>query len=267
MKNAIGHLSTEGESIVEIGEDEKYVLQFLRALCETVGPQSELFFELIENLKIEFFIMRTFVAALFVIPSLVNLFKKLEIQFNDSMMDQLSLRMTDRFILKEAEKIVGVSESVTDQFIHSNAPLSMRMFLDYAVAVKDSKKDVSPEKLVFATYLGFTIMKEIDTFTALLTSLSIGGDYIALCDLYYEKVETPEIDYLHEAADIMQGREICGVSLLPNGNYVIRKIPYERSFSLSPSFSFLIDSAIAMQQEGTPGEREDSESVDDGSGA
>jgi hypothetical protein len=267
MKNAIECLSAEGESIIEIGEYEEYVLLFLKALCETVGPPSELFFELIETLKIEFLVMRPFVAALFVIPSLVKLFKKLEIQFSDLMVDQLSLRARDRFIVKEAEKIVGVSESAADEFINSNAPLAMQMFFDYAVALKEGKKDVSPEKLIFATYLGFTIMKEVDTFTALLTSLVIGGDYIALCDLYYEKVETPEIDYLHEAANIMQGREIVGISLLPDGNYVARKVKYDCSFALSPSFAFFIDSAIAVQQEGTPGEKDDSESVDDGSTA
>jgi hypothetical protein len=235
--------------------------------CEVTGHGTQapdLFFELIEHLKIEFLVTGAFAAALFIIPALVNLFGQLDVQFLKQMTDVLSLRVRERFLIKEAEKIIGIDECSSDRFAHSDAPLSMRIFFDYAVALRLSKTELSPQKLVFATYIGFALMKELDTFTALLNSLAIGGDFIALCDLYFEKVESPAIDYLREAAAILQGRAAFGVSLRLDGSYAVRRVPSECGFPLSPSFAFFIDSPLVVQE---GADREESESVDEGSGA
>jgi hypothetical protein len=82
------------------------------------------------------------------------------------------------------------------------------------------------------------LIQEINTFCALLTVLHLTADFIALCDLYYEKVQCPTINYLNEAAMIMQGRDLYGVSRRPNGEFVVRRVKYDCSFPLSPSFAF-----------------------------
>jgi hypothetical protein len=267
-KLAIERLRGENEAVLEIGREESDVLCFLKAFCEEIGQHTiqafDLFFELIENPKIEILVPRAFASALFVVPALVSLFRDLDSQFERSMTDSLALRLRDRFILKESEKMIGMDDSPSDRFVHSDAPLSMRMFLDYAAAVRLHKTEVSPEKLVFATFVGLELMKELDTFTALLNAIAIGGDFIALCDVYFEKVQWPEIDYLREAATIVQGREIWGLSMQPDGSYVVRKVQSHWAYNLSPSFAFFMDSALPIQD--LTG-RDESESVDEGSGA
>jgi hypothetical protein len=256
------------ESVLRIGQNERHVLHFLKAFMEEIGDhftlQSPLlFFELIERLEFEVIMMRPFAAALFVIPPLVGLFKKLHVEFQRGMTDRLSFIIRDRFLIKEAEKIVGVDESPSDSFAHGAAPLSMRMFFDYALAVTLGRRELAPQKLTFATHVGFMLMREIDTFTALLNSLHVGGDFIALCDLYFEKVQFSEITYLREAAAIMQGRQLCGISRREDGDIVVRTVPCEYSSAMSPSFAFWMDSGLAAA-EGV--EREESESMDEGSG-
>jgi hypothetical protein len=235
-------LTREGEAIVRRGREEEHVINFLTAMADRIvnslSDPDRIFFDLINRLEIEFLVMRPFTQGLFMIPILAELFKKLDVQFETLLIDPLSLRLRDHFLLREAEKIVGLDETPSDAFVHSDAPLSMRMFLDYAVAHKIERISLFTEKLIFATHLGSLLMKEIDTFFALFNGLCLTGDFIALCHLYYEKVQSSAIDYLREAAAIMQGRELYGVSWSANGEFVIRKVECNCSFSLSPSFAF-----------------------------
>jgi hypothetical protein len=243
--DAMEALAQTGEFVLKMKRRAQEVFCFLRALAEEgsdrLNDSGRLFFDVLENLEIELLVMRPFAASLFVIPRLVVLFKEFDIQFNTLLRDRLSLGFRDRFLVREAETIVGIRETFSDGFAQSSAPLSMRMFLDYAVAQGCGKKDPPPEKLAFATHVGSMIMREIDTFFALLNDLNTSGEFIAICDLFYEAVQFPEIDYLSDAAMIMQGRSLYGISRRAQGDIVIRKVDYGCPFRLSPSFTFCID--------------------------
>jgi hypothetical protein len=228
----------------------------LRGFCEAAAADAslDLFFRIIESLNFEFLVMRTFAAALFVVPVLAQLFEKLDGRFNELMTDELSLRSRDRFLVKVAEKETAVDESLADLFVHCDAPLSMRMFFDYAVALSTARKDVSPQKLNFATFLGFTIMKEIETFIALVNSLWVGGDFIALCDLYFQKAGEGGNGYHRETAAIVQGRQLVAVSKVEKG-FRVRKVKGQFAYRLSASFAFWLETPA-------PNEKEESDSGD-----
>jgi hypothetical protein len=105
-------------------------------------------------------------------------------------------------------------------------------------------------------------MKEIDTFCALLNSMWISGEFIALCDLYFECGNASEIYYVREATQILQGREIVGIARTESGDFVVRSIGSRWPVRISPSFSFWLDSPIVTED--APVDREESESVDEG---
>jgi hypothetical protein len=247
-----------------IGDQELWTILFMRAFCEKVyASQSlDLFFEVIERPKIELLMMRTLAAALLLIPALTRLFGLLDAQFERLMHDELSLRARDRFLIRVAEKMIGIDELEADRFIHSDAPLSMRLFFEYAVLLQKPAKELPPQKLNFATYLGFSLMKEIDTFCALLNSMWISGEFIALCDLYFERANASEIDYVREATQILQGREIVGIAKTEGGDFVVRRVGSRWPVRLSASFSFWLDSPVVTED--APANREGSESMDDG---
>jgi hypothetical protein len=243
----------DADRLIEIKEHERYVLHFLRAYYEVTRPNDshiELFFEILGDLRIEILIQRPFAGALMMIPRFSELFKELEKQFDALMADDSSLKARERFLIKVAEKMTGISESEADSFLCSDAPLSMRMFFDYAVYLSVAKKDVSPQRLTFATFLGFSLMKEIETFSCILSSLGIGGDFIALCDIYYEKIEHENLNYVKEAAEILQGRSMFGISVTENGDFQIRKVESKYGFWLSASFAFLLDSHLSAEDGG-----------------
>jgi hypothetical protein len=241
---------TSGPVVMPLGTDEKHVMLFLRAFCEVAYPvvQTDLFFGILESLKVEMLVQKPFAAALLIVHTIAKLFRDIDVQFHRLMMDELSLRARDRFLIKIGEKLVGIDDTEADKFLRSDAPLSMRMFFDYAVALTTSKKEVSPQKLTFATFLGFSLMKEIETFCAILNSLGIGGDFIALCDLYFNKVQNPAINYVREATTILQGRAIYGISMTPEGSFSVRPVSSGYGYPLSASFTFLLDSHLELEE-------------------
>ena len=251
-------LSKEKDPIViKMDSNVKHVYNFLKAYCSVVHSDlkpARLFFELIDSLHGELFINRPFAGALVLIPAMVESFQVIDDNFIHDRHDELTLRARDRFLLKVAEKSVLAEGSESDEFIRGDAPLSMRMFLDYAVAMSTARKEISPQKLTFATYNGCKLMNMINTFSGILQSLQINGDFFALSDLYYEQREF-KMDYLGAAADILQGREICGIAKTDDDTFVIRKAQANHFYQISSHYIYVYESPSSPEETST--EKED----------
>ena len=219
---------------------EMWFYRFLKALASTTYPNCQhmqLFFDLMDNLETELFMMRPFAGALLLIPHMVNIFKQIDESIDTRTPDELCLRARDRFTTKVAEKIVCLARNPADEFLQSEAPLSLRMFFDYAHSFTLPRKEMSPQTLSFSNHLGCTLMKEITTFFSLISSLQFNGDFIALCDLYYDKVQHAEIDYLPEATQILQGRDICRISR-HDDHYAIEVLHSRHQHTLSSHYTY-----------------------------
>lgn len=241
-------LNSKNTITISMAGLEKWFYTFLKAFAYVVHPNSlqvQLFFDLMDNLKSELLMMRPFAAALLLIPSMVEMFKGVSAQMENHMDDELCLRARDRFITKLAEKVVMKGGNLADQFIQSSAPLAMRMFFDYSISFTLARKEMSPQTLAFSNSYGCTLMKEITTFFSLISSLQFNGDFIALCDLYYDKVQRNEIAYLQEAAQILQGRDICRITRVED-QLTIDVVQSHHSFALSSHYTYCHEPASAL---------------------
>ncbi|OHT08781.1 hypothetical protein TRFO_22612 [Tritrichomonas foetus] len=235
---------------LNMGKEENQVLHFLQSYIEEVYPNSshKPFFKLFNSIQEdELLIIRPFAGAILMIPTLVHLFRDLDHEFTKRMTDELSLHGRDRLILKIAEKIAGPQKSCYDEFIVSDAPFSMKMFLEYAIVLRTAKKEILPQKLTFTNVCGFRLMMELDTFSSILSSFLISIDFKALCNLYKVQHNNPNINYQQKASEIIQGRDIIGIKKKEN-TLVFRKIVPSQLPQLSTSFMFLFDPSGPEQQ-------------------
>lgn len=210
-----------------LGKEELDVITFLRAFLEEALPTSSFksFFKLFNSINdIELLITRPFAAALLMVPVFTKLFRELEIEYENRMNDDLFLHGKDRFLLKVSEKLSGPKKTVYDSFIiRSDVPLSMRMFLEYAIVMKTAKKDILPQKLTFTNLPGFKLISELETFSSIISSFLISMDFKALKNLYKAHIAHKNLNYELEAAKILQGRDIIGIIKINNTTDIVKK--------------------------------------------
>ena len=229
--------------IFQCSKEEKQVIGFLKAYLEEVYPLSphKAFFNLVESINDELLIFRPFAAAILMIPTFISLFKELDIEFKTRMNDDLFLHGVDRQILKISEKIASPQRTTYENFIVSDAPFSMKMFLDYAIILRTAKKEIFPQKLTFTNISGFKLMMELDSFSSIITAFLISYDFKALKNLYVNQKDHLQINYVQSAAEILQGRDIISISKTPLGYYLFRKIIPHQYPQISTSFTYLFD--------------------------
>lgn len=248
---------------IKMTADVKWVYMFLKAYSSVVHGDlkpAHMFFDLIDTIEGELFVHRPFAGLMILIPTMVESFKVIDEHFLHDRHDVLVLRAIDRFLVKVAEKTVLVDGSEADEFLRSEAPLSMRMFLDYAVAMSTARKEISPQKLTFATYNGCKLMNMINTFSGVLRSFQVNGDFFALSDAYHEQ-KKHKMDYLGAVTEILQGREICGISKTRDNTWVIRKVKSDRAYQLSSHYIHIYEAIPAHDETST--EKEDTGDAND----
>ena len=254
LNQAKKRLNDHSEPVVlDMTSEMMYVYHFLESYCNVVHNDSKpakRFFEVLGDIKNELLMNRPFAVALLLISTLADGFKEFDERFAQETRDILTLEARDKFIVKIAEKSVLVDGMESNTFIHSEAPLSMRLFFEYAVTLSTSRKDISPQKLTFATYSGCKLMSQLNTFCGLLSSLEITGEFFSLCDLYYEQLNC-KFDYLGEAIDILQGRQICGISKPTSDRIVIRNVPSSRTCHLSSHYIHLYEPVPSSDETST----------------
>lgn len=258
FQSVMKELNDTNTFVWTIGKIEKNVIDFLHAFLDktykpfypadrTIGDSFnpyESFFNLLNLINSqELLIFRPFAAALLIVKTLVRLFNDLEDDFNHRMNDELFLNGKDRFILELSEKFASPQKTLFDKFLVSDAPFSMKMFLEYAIVTQTAKKDVLAQKLTFTTVPGFRLMCELDAFSSIISSFLVLPDFQALGSLYIEFLNNPSISYQTEVMSILQGREIIGIAkncVNEEISYTFRKyIPgYMPPFSSSFIFEF-----------------------------
>ena len=239
----------KGPITLEIAPDTLWVYRFMKSYCNVVHHDlkpARLFFQVMENLQGELLMHKQFVGALILISTMTDGFREFDERFTQETRDILTLEARDKFILKVAERSV-IDGTTPNDFIHSDAPLSMRLFFEYAVALSTTQKDISPQKLTFATYSGCKLMSQINTFCGILSSLQITGEFFALCDTYYEHLHS-QMNYVGEVSQILQGRRICGISKPDANKIVIRNIPCETPYMISSHYMYLPEEPASTQE-------------------
>lgn len=236
----------KSELKIQINEDEKLTIKFLRIYVKKVTNNESCFnfFNIIDKLDDYIIVNEVFASALILIPFLTEKFKLIDEELNLRMKNQFVLESKDKLILNISEKKAsGGCSDEYKEFLASDAPFSMKLFLDHAITLRTSARlDTVYLKLAFTNIPGFKMMQELDSFTSLLQFFLSSYDFTALYDLFLDHPKISEQEYIDEVNYILQGRKPIKISKNDNV-YTINKINIEPP-SITPSFTYLLENSF-----------------------
>ncbi|KAH0787057.1 hypothetical protein GPJ56_009055 [Histomonas meleagridis] len=190
-----------------------YTLKFLKAYIEKVYRNDfSILFNLIESPKREFYTIRIFGAAIAYIPEINKLFEKFDEEMENEMHDMLSLIGKDNILLEISEKLCERGDSEYCNFMTSGAPLSMKLFLKFAVSFNNSYKfEMNAEKFPCTTRTGMKLMETVNEFSRIVILFLNNHETLALYALYSTNAFMRKKKYLLEAKQILNGRDVLSV--------------------------------------------------------